>query len=411
MKILMLTPDNQMIDRRILHEAVTLVEAGHEVTLLAGFECKQEETFDYHGVKVHRLVYDWNDTRLINLQRRFWPQHPRLRNLLNKIYLKLANKFFELPPFEHFVFRKAAPYQADVVHVHDLPALRVGAVIARRRGIPLVYDAHEIYYAQEVIPAKTRKRYFKLEKKYIRRAAAAITVNEYIADLMAKRYGIAPPHVIYNATHVPPRKLDKAASPLRKEFPAGAKILLYQGWISNERNLETIIRMMALLPADAYLAVIGYGSYEADLRKIAAELNLGERVKFLGRIENENLLPYTAGADLGIIPYLPIDENHLFCSPNKFFEYVVSGVPIFGHRNPFFEGMKQKYGLIETADLGTPESAAQGLLPLLDPARLAAMRERCDAGAATLNWRVEGEKLLQIYRTLGPAAQPEKVTR
>ena len=35
MRVLMLTPDSQMIDRRILQEARTLQDVGHEVTLLA----------------------------------------------------------------------------------------------------------------------------------------------------------------------------------------------------------------------------------------------------------------------------------------------------------------------------------------------------------------------------------------
>ena len=36
MRVLMLSPDAQMIDRRIIQEAATLQVAGHKVTLLSG---------------------------------------------------------------------------------------------------------------------------------------------------------------------------------------------------------------------------------------------------------------------------------------------------------------------------------------------------------------------------------------
>lgn len=408
MKILMLTPDNQMIDRRILLEAVSLVDAGHDVTLLAGFECAKEEKYEYHGVKVHRLCYDWNDTRLIRLQK-YFPQNQRARNLLNKVYLKIAHKYFTLPPFEHFVFRKAQAYPADVIHVHDFPALRVGAVIAQKRGVPLVYDAHEIYYAQEVLPRKKRREIRRNEKKWIRHASAVITVNEFIARIMARRHGIAEPHVLYNATKLPAQKLAPAASPLRKKFPDDAVVLLYQGWISGERNLETMIRAMPLLPPKVCLAIIGYGAYETALREMVETLGLQGRVVFFGRIENEQILEYTFGADLGLIPYLPIDENHLYCSPNKFFEYIAAGVPILGHQNPFFKRMKQNYGMVEVADLRTPESTARGILPLIENrSRLQELRARCEDAAKVLNWDVEAGKLLDIYRRLGAEAPREK---
>ena len=40
MRVLMISTDHLMIDRRILQEARTLREAGHRVEILAGFECR-----------------------------------------------------------------------------------------------------------------------------------------------------------------------------------------------------------------------------------------------------------------------------------------------------------------------------------------------------------------------------------
>ena len=52
----MLTPDSRMIDRRILQEARVLIDAGHAVTLLAGFDCEREEHFALDRIDVHRFA-------------------------------------------------------------------------------------------------------------------------------------------------------------------------------------------------------------------------------------------------------------------------------------------------------------------------------------------------------------------
>ena len=46
------------------------------------------------------------------------------------------------------------------------------------------------------------------------------------------------------------------------------------------------------------------------------------------------LLAFTAGADVGAIPYRAVGLNNYLTSPNKLFEYAVAGVPVVGSRFP-----------------------------------------------------------------------------
>lgn len=39
----------------------------------------------------------------------------------------------------------------------------------------------------------------------------------------------------------------------------------------------------------------------------------------------------TSSADIGLIPYSPVDINTTYCTPNKLFEYLASGLPIGYH--------------------------------------------------------------------------------
>jgi glycosyltransferase involved in cell wall biosynthesis len=310
----------------------------------------------------------------------------------------LARRFFRVSPFQRFVLERAYQFPADVVHVHDLPMLLPGVLLARGWGVPLVYDAHELYYAQDVLPLHVQRKYYRLEKKLIREADVVITVNEFIARLMAERYGVPEPRVIYNATE--PVTVDVTGPSLRDRVGVPGPIILFQGWLSAERNIDALVRAMPHVAAPALLAIIGYGGAEPELRRLARELGVEARVHFLGAVPSDQILHYTRGADVGVIPYLPIDDNHRYCSPNKFFEYVLAHVPILAHELPFFQSMGQRHGVVACTDFTSPEAIARALNQLLHDGQLQRMRECCRQAAQVLNWQTEGAKLLRYYEAI-----------
>lgn len=400
MKIVMITPDSYMIDRRILLEAKTLVQAGHSVILLAGFECPEEEHYVLDGIEIYRYKYDWDDERLKKI-RAMLPDNDKIKMFVNKVFMRLARKFFEINPFDQFMITKLLQFDADVYHVHDLPCLKAGIQAARKKGAKLVYDAHELYYAQDVLPISLQRKYFKDEKKYIRYPDVVITVNPFIAGLMAERYHIKEPKVIMNCTELPDGFTSYTGNIVKEKggIPSDWKVVLYQGWISPERNIETLIKGVSFFPEDTCLALVGYGEYEATLRKLAEELGVLERVFFLGKVPSHEMLYYSVGADIGVIPYRPIDDNHRYCSPNKLFEYVLAGVPIITDDLPFFQMMQEKYGFICVTDMGSPEAFGRTVTELLSSnQKLSSMRINCKRAAEELNWEVEGKKLLEIYK-------------
>jgi glycosyltransferase involved in cell wall biosynthesis len=181
-------------------------------------------------------------------------------------------------------------------------------------------------------------------------------------------------------------------------LPDSCRVVLYQGWMSAERNLDTLVRATAHLPDHIYLVLIGYGAHEPVLQALCADQPWHDRVRFLGRIEPDDILMFTAGADVGMIPYLPIDLNHRLCSPNKFFEYLQVGVPVVAHDLPFFRAMAQTHGMVTVGDLSTAESMGNILNRLLaDDVRLQNMRDACSKASQTLTWGVEVQKLLDAY--------------
>jgi glycosyltransferase involved in cell wall biosynthesis len=404
MKILMLVPDCQMIDRRVLQQARSLTLAGHTITLISGFECAKAEEYDWEGVHIVRCQYDWDDQRLKRIRAKL-PDNDKLKKWVNLAWMRGISKFLHLKPFDTYVIAQAERFPADVVHVHDLPVLKHGVYLAKRWGVPLVFDAHEIYYEQDVLPPRIQRRQRCEERRYVPKLSLFITVNDAIADHYKEMYGVRP-LVLMNCADRPEAGFDATSrADLRKAagLPADAVVVLYQGWISPERNIMTLVQATEHLMPEAFVAIIGYGEYEKQLRAELEGKPWKDRVRFLGRVEPDRILAMTAGADVGVIPYLPIDLNHKYCSPNKFFEYVQTGVPVIAHDLVFFRNMGEKYGVVRVGDLSTPTGMAKAVNAVLqDRASLAKMRQSCGIAAETLNWETESRKLLAAYERIAP---------
>ncbi|MGC8927804.1 MAG: glycosyltransferase [Myxococcota bacterium] len=400
MKILMIAPDIFMIDRRIILEAESLIKAGHSVTLLSGFECKKEEHYTMRGISIHRYVYDWDDYRL-KVIRKFLPDREILRRAVNRGFILFANRFLTLSPFERFIFDKANQFEADIIHCHDLPVLKPAILLSAIRDIPLIYDAHELYPSQKVLPFRLRLRSFLNERLYIKYADYVITVNEFIADIMKRRYRVRDIGVIMNcAKPLKNQDLNEYRGLLRErlKLKEGDKIVLFQGWISQERNLDNIVRAFKYTGENIKLVLIGYGPYESKLREIVRRERLKKRVFFVGEVPSDEILKYSVGADIGIIPYEPIDENHKYCSPNKFFEFILCGLPVISNELPFFMSMNKKYGAVITADMKRPYELAKVIKSVFaDEDRMNRLRDGAIKASLELNWSVEEKKLYDIY--------------
>jgi glycosyltransferase involved in cell wall biosynthesis len=409
LRVLMISYDHLVIDRRIMQQARSLVRAGYEVTVVSGFESPSEQHFIDNGVIVHRYCYNpvevYRHVELSRYKKAWLLLKNTFRILLgSKPFVSfLQHIYFDRQDFRSFVWRTLLQFRADVVHVHDLPLLWLGSELAKKWDARLVFDAHEIYYAQQVLSPNQQKMLAKQERRTLPKVDIFITVNDAIAEYYHSLYGRRP-LVLLNCTDTPPEGHLRGSREFLREksgTPSDATVVLYQGWFSDERNLLTMVQAVEQFRDDAYLVLIGYGEYEKKMREVFQGKDWEKKIRFLGRIDSKEILTYTAGADLGLIPYQAIDLNHKLCSPNKFFEYVQVGVPVVAQDLVFFREMKERYGVVAVGDLSTVSGMAKTVNDLLDhPERLEAMRSACHTAAKVLNWDTEGRKLLKAYENL-----------
>src|SRR5690606_39160544 len=108
-----------------------------------------------------------------------------------------------LSHWERSVYEEVVKLNPDVIHAHDLPALRLGVSLKKTLNRPLVYDAHEIYPFQPGYDAETKDRLCKMEKALIAHSDVVTVINEDQAEFMMKEYVPFRYIVLTNATSYP----------------------------------------------------------------------------------------------------------------------------------------------------------------------------------------------------------------
>jgi glycosyltransferase involved in cell wall biosynthesis len=387
----MISDDQAMLDRRVLQQAQALSDAGYDVTLLYGLGGSVEDECRKGSIVVRRHA--------IPPGKRYGWFRQKLASVVERVESLFQLGSFRWVRRDREVLKILARYRPVVVHVHNLPWLPHAVWLARRSGAKLVYDAHEIYDARASFSWLRRLRLRIRERLAMRHVAMFTTVNEFIATIFEKRYGRRPSVLLNAAPYEPSRDRSAARTKLRRlaGLSDAAKVVLFQGWLSPERNLETLIQAAALFPKDVHLLFIGYGPMEPKLRAMAESIAEG-KVLFLGRREGDELRELTCGADVGVIPYIPIDDNHRYCSPNKFFEFVQARLPMLCHDLPFFREMTVRTSLVKTVAMDRAEAIAEGVRIVLEGTEVSPLE--ADLIARAFAWEGQRPLLLGGYDKL-----------
>jgi glycosyltransferase involved in cell wall biosynthesis len=299
-------------------------------------------------------------------------------------------------------------FAPDAVHCHDLNTVAVGLAVDRRRRCAVVWDSHELYEDLSTATSTHKAMARWQQRAYSRRIDRFVTINDSIARTLLERYPRLPEPVIVRNAAICPDAPPADDGRLRRAagVEPGRRILLYQGGFARFRGLEALVRSGAMLPESWVLVMMGWGAREAALRAIAAECDpSGERIRFIPPAAQSELLHWTAGAQLGVIPYENVCLNHWYCTPNKLWEYPAAGVPMLVSQFPELSRVVQEHGIGRLlTDPVSPQEIAAAVAALTDET-LSTMRQRCREFIVRDNWSVYASRLLALYgRLLDPAS-------
>lgn len=125
------------------------------------------------------------------------------------------------------------------------------------------------------------------------------------------------------------------------------KIILYQGIIHKERDLEPFIQAIEELPPEYKLLLIGE-PVDETLSQYRAKYSHFEHMNF---IPAPDYLLFTSLSYIGILTYDPYNLNTAYCAPNKIYEYAGYGLPMIGNNIPGLAIPFGKFNMGEIVDI------------------------------------------------------------
>ena len=115
---------------------------------------------------------------------------------------------------------------------------------------------------------------------------------------------------------------------------------------------------------------------------------------------------WTAGATIGVIPYERVGLNHLYCTPNKLWEYPNAGVPVLVSPFPELRKPVEKYGCgWLLTEIPEPKVLAHQLAELTKT-EITEAEKACRTFIKEDNWSKYAASLVALYDELiGPTDQ------
>lgn len=366
-KIIVSVINDLVTDQRVHKVCMSLVNMGFEVKLV-GRHLPDSMPMDKRPYKSHRM-------------RLLFKKGPLFYGEYNKRL------------FLYLLFHKS-----DLLVSNDLDTLLPNYLIHKIKGIPVVYDSHE-YFTQVpelVNRPRTQAIWKKVESWIFPKLKDVFTVNDSIADLFEKDYGIRP-RVVRNI----PLKRDKIKSSTRKELGLSEdkKILILQGsGINIHRGSEEMLEAMKYID-NAILLIVGGGDVIDILKEEAKSPELKEKVIFKSKQPYQKLMQFTASADLGLTLDKDTNLNYRFSLPNKLFDYIHAGIPVLATPLPEIKKIIEEYDIGDFIPSHKPKEIAKKVNQILaDQPLMEHWKKNITFAAQNLSWQNEEKELIKVYK-------------
>jgi glycosyltransferase involved in cell wall biosynthesis len=408
------------VDARVLKEAATLRDAGHQVTIIGTarpelpgrIDREERDGFSLVRVPLPRWRRWW---RWLRAPSRLWSMLRRRRaapgERMDGLDWLAMWRFGNLG-WARAAAREAGP--ADVYHGHDLTGLPAAVFARDLHGgtARVVYDSHELFATSGAVvgrPSWAVAWLASREREWAAAADALVTVSHGYAAELGPRLGKTEVVVVHNC---PPRPVGEL---VRSDWvrdaagiPAGASIVLYHGALQPGRGIRQLAEAM-LEPGleHAHLAFLGFGASREEAEQLAVEPRFGGRIHVLGPVPPLDVVSWVASVDIAAMPIQAHSQSYYLSTPNKMFEAFAAGVPVVasdfpGMRSIVAEDPERPLG--ELCDPADPESIGAAIRRLLElpPAARAELAARCyRAAKERWNWETESARLVELYRALG----------
>ena len=230
---------------------------------------------------------------------------------------------------------------------------------------------------------KVRDAVHAMDATGLGECASIFTISRNVADRLSRFNRLAG-----KALYPPPRD----AGSFRHD--GYGDYLFYAGRLERIKRVDLALKAVARASGRPRLRLAGTGALEAELRKLAADLGIEDRVDFLGHVSREELVRLYAGCRAAF--YTPDDEDYGYVTLESF----LSRKPVIttddsGGPLEFVED--DVSGFVAPADEHALAGAVERVFSLAD-GRLGEMGEEGHRRVAHLSWDTVVDRLTESIR-------------
>lgn len=340
------------------------------------------------GHEVSFVGYDWLSEGFKSIKEK----KIRIRKLKKRISFYFYLYFFVSQ------FYSLIRLKTDIYFSADFYSLPASVIAAKLRRVKVYYDSREIYTELPALLNRSllKKIFMMIEKFFIKRTDVVFTTGDMDSGYIEKLFNLNKTYVLRNLP-----LSNQEINPInyfdKYNIPTAAKIILYQGIIVPGRGIEKCFKTLQN-QNDLFLIILGGGEYFEHYKSLSKSIGINERVIFVGKVPQGELINYTAGAFAGVSIINNISINNEYALPNKLFEYVMARIPVIASDLVQMKKIVNEYDIGETIT-GSDEGE---LLKVInkwsdDPALYKKLKENCKKAAMTLNWEKEFTNIYHLF--------------
>lgn len=256
--------------------------------------------------------------------------------------------------------------------------------------LPLIFEAHEIFYLTTEKKEKVNKIKGQ-ESKIYSRLGGIVSITQGLADKLREAFSIRVPiEVIPDGVNLN----FYFGTPQR---PSNDKIV-YIGQLYPWKGTGTLVEAMQYLPRGELHLVGGSEERIRKLRQTALHLGIEGRVFFHGQVPPHDVRKHLATASVAVLPLTQDLISASFTSPLKLFEYMAARTPIVASNLPstreiLIHGVNAF--LVQPDD---PQALANGIQQVLADHEMASrLAARAYEDVLSYSWDRRAERLINFF--------------
>ena len=187
--------------------------------------------------------------------------------------------------------------QIDIFHAHCYKSDLYGLIVSRYHKMKLVTTAHgplasfKFFWASK--NWRVRYLYDQLDLRLLKRYDLVLMVSDTMRDIISK-YGVDPQKMMWIRNAIDSKYFRRSGAQdaqfrAQLGIPPGATVVGAVGRLNGEKDYPNLLRAAQILlqkRPDLYFVIAGKGELEAELKQLAAELKVDQRVIFMGHFHD-----------------------------------------------------------------------------------------------------------------------------